>query len=88
VDLSQPRHRDGPVFGNPRLSPYRLGQRSFQAVVPAAYNRRCAITCTKISSVLQAAHVRPVSAGGEHPHRTRRTPYVGAASVPWAGRWG
>ena len=66
VDLSQPWHRDGPVFGDPRLSPYRLGQRSFQAVVLAAYNRRCAITGTKISPVLQAAHIRPVTVGGEH----------------------
>jgi putative restriction endonuclease len=66
VDVSQPWHRDGPVFGDPRLSPYRLGQRSFQAVVLAAYNRRCAITGTKISPVLQAAHIRPVTVGGEH----------------------
>ena len=42
VDLSQPSHRPGPVFGDPRLTPYRLGQHSFQAVVLGAYNRRCA----------------------------------------------
>lgn len=36
LDLSRPWHRDGPVFGDPRLSPYRLGQRSFQAVVLTA----------------------------------------------------
>lgn len=33
VDFSQPWHRPGPVFADPRLAPYRLGQRSFQAVV-------------------------------------------------------
>jgi putative restriction endonuclease len=66
LDLSQPWHRDGPVFGDPRLSPQRLGQRSFQAVMLAAYHRRCAITGTKISPVLQAAHIRPVTAGGQH----------------------
>ena len=66
LDFSQPWHRIGPVFGDPRLAPYRLGQRSFQAVVLNAYHRRCAITGTKIRPVLQAAHIRPVSAGGEH----------------------
>jgi putative restriction endonuclease len=66
LDLGQPWHRDGPVFGDPRMTPQRLGQRSFQAVVLAAYHRRCAITGTKIAPVLQAAHIRPVSAGGEN----------------------
>ncbi len=60
VDLSQPWHRPGPVFGDPRLTPYRLGQRSFQAVVLDAYHRRCAISGTHIPPVLQAAHIRPV----------------------------
>jgi putative restriction endonuclease len=66
IDFSQPWHRPGPVFGDPRLAPYRLGQRSFQAVVLDAYHRRCAISGTHIPPVLQAAHIRPVTAGGEH----------------------
>lgn len=66
MDLSQPWHRDGPVFGDPRLAPRRLGQQAFQAVVLHAYERRCAITGDKIRPVLQAAHIRPLSAGGEH----------------------
>ena len=33
LDFGQPWHRPGPVFGDPWLAPYRLGQRSFQAVV-------------------------------------------------------
>jgi putative restriction endonuclease len=66
LDFSQPWHRPGPVFGDPRLAPYRLGQRSFQAVVLDAYHRRCAISGTHIPPVLQAAHIRPVTAGGEH----------------------
>jgi putative restriction endonuclease len=66
VDLSAPWHRAGPMFGDPRLTPYRLGQRSFQAVVLDAYHRRCAISGTHIPPVLQAAHIRPVSEGGEH----------------------
>jgi putative restriction endonuclease len=65
-DFSQPWHRPGPVFGDPRLAPYRLGQRSFQAVVLDAYHRRRAISGTRIPPVLQAAHIRPVAKGGEH----------------------
>jgi len=63
LDFSQPWHRPGPVFGDPRLAPYRLGQRSFQAVVLDAYHRRCAISGTHIPPVLQAAHIRPVTKG-------------------------
>ncbi|WP_326644148.1 HNH endonuclease [Streptosporangium sp. NBC_01755] len=66
IDLSRPWHRDGPTYGDPRLTPQRLGQQAFQAVVLNAYDRRCAITGDKIRPVLQAAHIRPLSAGGEH----------------------
>jgi putative restriction endonuclease len=66
IDLSQPWHRSGPVFGDPRLAPYRLGQQAFKAVVLNAYHRQCAITGTHIPPVLQAAHIRPVTSGGEH----------------------
>ncbi|MDQ2873888.1 MAG: HNH endonuclease, partial [Actinomycetota bacterium] len=38
----------------------------FQAVVLDAYHRRCAISGTHIPPVLQAAHIRPVTEGGEH----------------------
>jgi putative restriction endonuclease len=66
VDLTQPWGRPGPVYGDPRLAPYRLGQQAFRAVVLDAYDRHCAITGSKIRPVLQAAHVRPLPAGGEH----------------------
>jgi putative restriction endonuclease len=66
IDLSQPWHRPGPVYGDPRLVLQRLGQQSFQAVVLQAYGRRCAITGAKIRPVLQAAHIRPLPKGGEH----------------------
>jgi putative restriction endonuclease len=66
VDLSAPWHRPGPVYGDPRLAPQRLGQQAFQAVVLDAYQRRCAVTGAKIRPVLQAAHIRPLPAGGEH----------------------
>ncbi|GAA0947176.1 HNH endonuclease [Nonomuraea longicatena] len=66
ADVSQPWRREGPVFGDPRLAPRRLGQRAFKAVVLNAYEGRCAITGSTIRPVLQAAHIRPVTRGGEH----------------------
>ncbi len=66
LDLAEPWHRDGPVYGDLRLAPQRLGQQAFQAVVLNAYQRRCAITGDKIRPVLQAAHIRPLPAGGQH----------------------
>ena len=69
ADLTDPDGvwaRPGPPFGDPRLAPRRLGQHAFQAVVLDAYHRSCAITGTKIRPVLQAAHVRPLTAGGQH----------------------
>lgn len=66
IDLSEPWNRPGPVYGDPRLAPQRLGQQAFQAVVLRAYARRCAITGDKIRPVLQAAHIKPLTAGGEH----------------------
>jgi putative restriction endonuclease len=61
IDLSLPWHAAGPVFGEPRLTPYRLAQRAFKAVVLSAYHGQCAITGTKIRPVLEAAHIRPVA---------------------------
>jgi putative restriction endonuclease len=58
--------REGPVYGDPRLAPNRLGQRAFQGVVLEAYRGRCAITGEKIRPVLQAAHIKPLPSGGEH----------------------
>lgn len=66
LDLARPWTRSGPVYGDPRLSPQRLGQQAFQAVVLDAYSRRCAITGDKIRPVLQAAHIVPLPVGGEH----------------------
>jgi putative restriction endonuclease len=65
-DEVPPWHRPGPAYGDPRLAPYRLGQHAFQAKVLDAYSRRCSITGDKIKPVLQAAHIRPLPAGGEH----------------------
>ena len=66
AELELTWHRDGPVYGDPRLVPQRLGQRAFQGVVLDAYGYRCAVTGDKIRPVLQAAHIRPLPRGGEH----------------------
>jgi putative restriction endonuclease len=56
----------GPVFGQPRRTPVRVGQAAFKALVQEAYGRCCAVTGSKIVSVLQAAHIRPVTKQGEN----------------------
>lgn len=56
----------GDVFGDPRLMPVRVGQQPFKALVLDAYHRRCAFTGERIVPVLQAAHIRPVSEGGDN----------------------
>ncbi|HET7174353.1 MAG TPA: HNH endonuclease [Nocardioidaceae bacterium] len=56
----------GPIYGQPHLVRPRLGQGGFQAGVLKAYRFHCAVTGDKIRPVLQAAHIRPVSHGGEH----------------------
>lgn len=66
VDLSVSWHRPGPVYGDKRLAPQRLGQTAFKAVVLNAYEGRCAITGSRIRPVLQAAHILPLPKGGEH----------------------
>jgi putative restriction endonuclease len=66
IDPDTPWHLSGPVYGDPRLAPYRLGQRSFQAAVMDAYDYRCAVTGDRIRPVLQAAHILPLPKGGEN----------------------
>jgi predicted restriction endonuclease len=48
------------------MSPVRLEQAAFKALVQEAYSRRCAVTGDNIVPVLQAAHIRPVTAEGEN----------------------
>ena len=54
------------MFGNPTLIRPRLGQGAFRLIVADAYEKRCAITGEKTLPVLEAAHIKPVSNGGEH----------------------
>lgn len=66
ADGDAPGWVHGPVFGEPRLAPVRVGQAAFKALVQEAYGRRCAVTGDKIVPVLQAAHIRPVTSAGEN----------------------
>ena len=53
------------MYGETRLGPVRLHQGAWRVMVTAAYGR-CAITHEKALPVLQAAHIVPVSEGGQH----------------------
>jgi len=52
--------------GEARLIVPRVGQQAFRALVAEAYHHRCALTGDKVRPVLEAAHILPVSTGGEH----------------------
>jgi putative restriction endonuclease len=61
-DAGDPGERYGePIYVRPRL-----GQGAFRIVVTDAYGRRCAITSERVLPVLEAAHIRPYSDGGQH----------------------
>lgn len=47
----------------------RLGQGSFRVLVTDIYSRRCVVTGERTLPVLQAAHIKPVAAGGPHDPR-------------------
>lgn len=55
-----------PVYGDPVLMHPRLGQGSFRSVVMDTYERHCAVTGERAWPALDAAHIRPVSEGGQH----------------------
>ncbi len=62
VDLES----DHPRYGAPVLTRNRLGQGSFRVAVAEAYQRRCAVTGSRIVPALQAAHIKPYADGGRH----------------------
>jgi putative restriction endonuclease len=58
---------EAPVqFGEPVPVRHRLGQGSFRVLVTDTYERRCAVTQERVLPVLEAAHIKPVAAGGAH----------------------
>jgi len=57
---------DAPRYGEPILVRPRLGQGSFRLLIRETYSRKCAFTSEKTLPVLDAAHIRPYSKGGDH----------------------
>ena len=55
-----------PTRGEPVLIRPRLGQGAFRVMVTDVYQRRCAITGERVLPVLEAAHIKPISQGGQH----------------------
>jgi putative restriction endonuclease len=53
-------------FGPPQEFRPRLGQGSFRGLLTDAYEYRCAMTAERTLPVLEAAHIRPYSKGGDH----------------------
>ena len=53
-------------YGEPYLRRPRLGQGAFRIAVTDAYGRRCAVTGERTLPILDAAHIKSYSAGGEH----------------------
>ena len=57
---------DLPRYGSPMVVHPRLGQGLFSFAVRDAYGGACAVTREHSKPVLEAAHIRPYSLGGEH----------------------
>jgi putative restriction endonuclease len=53
-------------YATPSLIAPRLGQGAFRLSVTDSYERRCAVTGEKTLPILDAAHIKAFSAGGEH----------------------
>ncbi len=60
ASIAVPRYRE-PVLIRPRL-----GQGAFRVGVTSVYQRRCAVTGERTLPILDAAHIRPYGAGGDH----------------------
>ena len=52
--------------GAPQLVTPRLGQGAFRLAVTDGYGRRCAVSGERTLPILDAAHIKAYSAGGEH----------------------
>jgi putative restriction endonuclease len=69
AELPLPHPEEGVRRGEPQIILPRLGQGSFRVLVADAYHRRCAFTGSPVLHVLEAAHVRPVTADGPNDVR-------------------
>lgn len=62
----EPTSVELPRYGGPTLVRPRLGQGLFSFAVRDAYGGACAVTREHSKPMLEAAHIRPYSLGGEH----------------------
>lgn len=65
-NLPGSRSPEAECFGEPAIIRPRLGQGTFRVMVTDMYRRRCAVTGERTLPALEAAHIRPYSAGGTH----------------------
>ena len=59
-------HESGELLFESATVRRRLGQGTFRLLVTDTYDRRCAVTGEKALPTLDAAHILPVSEGGQH----------------------
>jgi putative restriction endonuclease len=57
---------DAARYADPTLIQARLGQSSFRIAVLDAYEQRCAVTGARSLPVIEASHIKPYTAGGNH----------------------
>ena len=55
-----------PKFGDPSLVSRRLGQGAFRVKIIEIYGGKCAVTGTSVLETLDAAHISPYGADGNH----------------------
>jgi len=53
-------------YGQPQVVLPRLGQGAFRVIVADAYERRCALTSSRVLHVLDSAHIKPYASSGTH----------------------
>jgi putative restriction endonuclease len=61
-----PLPETGDRFGAPVLMQRRLGQGAFRLAVTDGYGRKCAVSGERTLPILDAAHIRSYSDGGQH----------------------
>ncbi len=66
ASIFSPPPAESERHGAPILVRPRLGQGAFRVLVTDAYERRCAVSGEKTLPILDAAHIRSYSDGGEH----------------------
>jgi putative restriction endonuclease len=69
VDVANVSEPLGPTYGGFSTVRPRAGQGEWRIGIMDLYSRRCAVTGERALPVLEAAHIKPVSLGGQHERR-------------------